>query len=112
MRIVVLVGLLALSGCEGLDPSDFSGAADAFNRSYSAGMEAQRQNPPIPMQPTPPPIMSSPVTPIAPQAFFTGQSQQVRSVTGRMVWECQYRFNGQVFVRLFETFCPASTGVM
>lgn len=48
----------------------------------------------------------------AAMAFFTGRQEMVQTVTGRMVWKCQYNYNGQLFWRLFEGVCPASVDVM
>lgn len=44
-------------------------------------------------------------------AMWTGRSQQVQTVTYRWVWNCEYRYNGQTFWRLFEGSCPASIQV-
>jgi len=44
----------------------------------------------------------------AASAFWTGQQEQVQTVTGKFVWRCQYNYNGQMIYRLFETSCPSS----
>ena len=48
---------------------------------------------------------------IAATAFFTGRQEMVQTVTYKMVWRCQYNYNGQLFWRLFEMSCPASVEV-
>lgn len=47
----------------------------------------------------------------AASAFWTGQQEQVQTVTGKFVWRCYYNYNGQVFSRLFETSCPSSVEI-
>jgi len=44
-------------------------------------------------------------------AFFTGRQEMVQTVTYKMVWRCQYNYNGQLFWRLFEGMCPHSVEV-
>ena len=44
-------------------------------------------------------------------AFWTGQSEQVQTVTYKWVWRCEYNYAGQTFWRLFETSCPSSIEV-
>ena len=44
-------------------------------------------------------------------AYFTGQMEMVQSVTGRMVWNCQYQYAGQYFWRAFSGTCPSSVQV-
>jgi hypothetical protein len=41
-------------------------------------------------------------------AFFTGQMNMGQSVTGRMVYNCQYQYAGHLFWRSFATYCPQS----
>lgn len=48
---------------------------------------------------------------IAASAFFTGRQEMVQTVTFKMVWRCQYNYNGQLFWRLFESSCPSSVEV-
>ena len=47
----------------------------------------------------------------AASAFFTGRQEMVQTVTYKMVWRCQYNYNGQLFWRLFEGTCPSSVDV-
>lgn len=47
----------------------------------------------------------------AAQAFFTGNMRQVQSVTGAMVWNCEYMYAGQTFWRAYPNFCPANVEV-
>lgn len=47
----------------------------------------------------------------AASAFWTGQQEQVQTVTGKVVWRCYYNYNGQTFSRLFETSCPSSVEI-
>ena len=47
----------------------------------------------------------------AAQAIWTGQQEQVQTVTGKFVWRCYYNYNGQVFSRLFEMSCPPSVEI-
>lgn len=46
-------------------------------------------------------------------AYFTGNSQQVKTVTGKTAMRCEYRLgNGNKFWRTFEGFtCPVSLDV-
>lgn len=44
-------------------------------------------------------------------AFFTGKQEMVQTVTYKMVWKCEYNYNGRLFYRLFETSCPSSVEV-
>ena len=44
-------------------------------------------------------------------AYWTGQQEQVQTVTGKYVWRCYYNYNGQVFSRLFEMSCPSSVEI-
>ena len=48
---------------------------------------------------------------MAASAFFTGRQEMVQTVTFKMVWRCQYNYNGQLFWRLFESSCPSSVEV-
>ena len=45
-------------------------------------------------------------------AFFTGRQEMVQTVTFKMVWKCQYNYNGRLFWQLFEDMCPSSVDVM
>lgn len=40
-------------------------------------------------------------------AFFTGNQEIVQSVTGRVVWNCQYNYAGRLFWRAFSVACPS-----
>jgi hypothetical protein len=44
-------------------------------------------------------------------AFWTGRSEQTQTVTYKMVWKCEYNYNGQKFWRLFELSCPSQVDV-
>lgn len=50
-------------------------------------------------------------TAYAATAFWTGQMQQVRSVTGQVVMNCEYMYGGNRFWRAFAGYCPASVEV-
>lgn len=52
-----------------------------------------------------------PLSAQAATAFWTGKSEQVRSVTGQIVWNCQYQYAGNYFWRAFASFCPSSVEV-
>lgn len=56
-------------------------------------------------------IQPLPVQPIGQTAIWTGQSTQVRTITGAMAWQCEYSFGSRRFLLLFESFCPSSTQV-
>ena len=45
------------------------------------------------------------------QAIWTGKQEQVRTVTYKMVWRCEYRYNGQTLYFLFESGCPSTVEV-
>lgn len=47
----------------------------------------------------------------AAQAFWTGRSEQVQTVTYKWVWQCEYDYLGQKFWRLFERGCASSVEV-
>lgn len=103
MRIVVLVGLLALSGCTSEHAGRaFGGFAKSFERASKDVKPLPPSQPQIPMQP--PAQAAMPAGSLA--AIYTGQSRQIRTVTGAPGWECQYRYNGQTFLLIFDTFCP------
>lgn len=104
-----LAAVLTLAAC-GSDgkPSHLIGAAiDGFQRGYGDGPQIQQQ----PINTTP--LQAPPATmqPLAVQATFTGQSTQVRTVTGQMAWECQYQYGGQRFLLLMQGSCPFSVPV-
>jgi hypothetical protein len=44
-------------------------------------------------------------------AFWTGQSHMAQSVTGQMVWNCEYMYAGNKFWRAFVGTCPMSVEV-
>lgn len=44
-------------------------------------------------------------------AYWTGQQEQVQTVTGQYVWNCEYNYNGQTFWKLFQTSCPSSVEI-
>jgi hypothetical protein len=44
-------------------------------------------------------------------AYWTGKQEMVQSVTGQMVWRCEYNYNGQMVYFLFKTSCPSSVEV-
>ena len=39
-------------------------------------------------------------------AVFTGNMQQVQTVTGLFAWRCEYDYFGQKIYRLFRNSCP------
>lgn len=41
-------------------------------------------------------------------AFYTGQMTNGQSVTGQFIYNCQYRYGGNLFWRSFGTYCPNS----
>ena len=45
------------------------------------------------------------------EAFWTGQFKIETSITGRMVWNCEYQYAGQRFWRTFESGCPSSIDI-
>lgn len=56
-------------------------------------------------------VLAAASTAYAATAFFTGKQHQVQTVTGKVVWECEYRYLNRTFTRLFETSCPGSVEV-
>jgi hypothetical protein len=44
-------------------------------------------------------------------AIWTGRSEQVQTVTYKIVWRCEYNYLGHTFWRLFENFCPPNIQV-
>lgn len=54
-------------------------------------------------------IVSSPAS--AGQAFWTGQMEQVTTITGLIAWRCEYNFAGQTFWRVYQYSCPSSVAV-
>ena len=44
-------------------------------------------------------------------AYWTGGMTQVRTVTGKLAWKCEYSYNGQKFYRIFENQCAQSIQV-
>lgn len=44
-------------------------------------------------------------------AYWTGRQTQVTTVTYKMAWNCEYRYNGQTFWRIFGYTCPLSVQV-
>lgn len=44
-------------------------------------------------------------------AYFTGQQQQVQTVTNQFGWSCQYNYGGRTFWRTFVGACPQSVQV-
>ena len=44
-------------------------------------------------------------------AFWTGQQEQVQTVTYQYAWNCQYNYSGQLFWRIFKNSCPSSVEV-
>jgi hypothetical protein len=44
---------------------------------------------------------------LAARAFWTGQQEQVQTVTYQWMWRCEYDYNGQIFYRLFRTSRPS-----
>ncbi len=109
MRIwLSLTAALALTACEsnGMPSKGIGSALDAFQKGFGNGPQA-----PKPINTTP--MQAPPVTmqPLSQQAMFTGQSQQVQTVTGQMAWQCQYNYAGQSFYLLMQTYCPFSVPV-
>ena len=43
---------------------------------------------------------------LAATAHFTGRMNMIRSVSGRMVWNCLYEYSGHYFWREFPGNCP------
>ncbi len=109
MRVVlVVVAALALAGCEadGRPSKLWGNAAEGFSRGLGTGQApapAPRQKP-LQMQA---PASPAPVN----NAFFTGQSRHIQTVTGGMAWECEYLYGAQKFLILFEQYCPSGTVV-
>lgn len=41
-------------------------------------------------------------------AYWTGRQWQVKTVTGKYVWKCEYRYNRDLYYKLFEDSCAQS----
>ena len=48
---------------------------------------------------------------LAATAYFTGKQEMVQSVTGRVAWNCEYNYAGNMFWRAFAGMCPNSAEV-
>lgn len=48
---------------------------------------------------------------LAATAVWTGKQEMVQTVTGKMVWRCEYQYAGQYFYYLFETSCPSQVEI-
>jgi len=44
-------------------------------------------------------------------AYFTGKQTMVQTVTYQMAWECEYKYLGNTFHRVFKNNCPSSIEV-
>ena len=44
-------------------------------------------------------------------AYWTGQWEQVQTVTYKIGWKCQYNYNGQMVYELFQMSCPSSVEI-
>ena len=44
-------------------------------------------------------------------AYFTGQRQQVTTITNQQGWQCQYRLGARLFDRVYVGECPSSIEV-
>lgn len=121
MRGLVLVGLVALAGCEADGrPSPLIGSAlSGFAKGYGATSDAterdkvqrEAQKAARPAAKAPVMVPPPPSAPAGMQAFFTGRSEQVQTVTGLMAWQCEYHYAGRDFVLLFENYCPPSASI-
>ena len=84
--------------------------AKGFSNSSAGSSTLALPTPPTPSAPllleAPPPMQ-----PQGAQAFWTGQSRQVQTVTGGLALECEYHYGGQDFVLMFENYCPPSASV-
>jgi len=41
-------------------------------------------------------------------AYWTGQQKQVQTVTYQWAWNCEYRYGGQTFWKVYSGTCPSS----
>ena len=113
--VFCFAAVLALAGCEADGrPSQMVGSAlGAFAKGFSRS-DAGSNTLALPMPPpAQPPLLTAPppMQPQGAQAFWTGQSRQVQTVTGGMAWKCEYHYGGQDFVLMFENYCPPSASV-
>jgi len=44
-------------------------------------------------------------------ATWTGNLKQVQTVTGKIAWNCEYNYGGQLFWKVFLNSCPYSIEV-
>ncbi len=101
-----LIAILALAACESNGkPSKGMSVSpqDRFMEAFGKG--------PQPTQITPAPMTATPIPGPTRQATWTGQGQQVQTVTGQIAWQCQYNYAGQTFYLLMDGYCPAYTQV-
>jgi len=106
MRFVIgVASLLALGACSS-DPR----TAEAFWRTMGNTAAPARNAPPpyqLPVRPmNPAPATQSNNAGV--MAHWTGQSKQVQTITGAMMWECIYNYAGKNYALLFDGFCPSS----
>lgn len=48
---------------------------------------------------------------LAATAYWTGRQEIAQSVTGMVVWNCEYNYAGRTFWRAFQGSCPTSVEV-
>lgn len=72
--------------------------------------QAQQQYPTL-QEPALPTLPSLPNSGQPATAFWTGQEQQITTITHQQGWNCQYTYAGQTFWRAYVGTCPASIAV-
>lgn len=85
--------------------SMFAGAVQNY-KNNELRQQYQRQQ-----QPTSPSLPSLPTSSQAAIASWTGQEQQITTITHQQGWNCQYTYAGQTFWRVYVGTCPASIAV-
>jgi hypothetical protein len=113
-RLACVLAVVALAGCNSDGSPNaalWAAAADGFARGYGNGPVAA----PAPVAPrVQPPLMVAPAPVIPPQgviATWNGQSRQVETVTGAIMWECAYFYAGRDFLLLFDSVCPSTARI-
>lgn len=79
---------------------------------YQTQQQYQRQqSPTLPSWPSLPSLPSLPASGQAATATWTGQEQQITTITNKQGWNCEYTYAGQTFWRAYVGTCPASVAV-
>lgn len=85
--------------------SMFAGAVQNYKNNELRQQYQRQQQPTLPSWP------SLPTSGQAATAFWTGQEQQITTITHQQGWNCQYTYAGQTFWRVYVGTCPASIAV-